>query len=154
MSIFTLLLSATHCQALKKNQRGGSTLSEGMIRRLRRFLRCYGKLICVNLRNLRMKGRQGLHISPFKYEKVRSTTALSRVAQNKRETPVANVLVTGSLVKGRFYISELKKLPGDYSSLFVEVKERIRSAQYAALKAANKELVGLYRDIGKTIAER
>ncbi len=47
-----------------------------------------------------------------------------------------------------------KKLPGDYSSLLVEVKERIRSAQYAALKAVNKELVGLYWDIGKMIAER
>jgi len=47
-----------------------------------------------------------------------------------------------------------KKLPGDYSALLVEVKERIRSAQYAALKAVNKELVGLYWDIGKMIAER
>ena len=47
-----------------------------------------------------------------------------------------------------------KKLPGDYSSLLVEVKERIRSAQYAALKAVNKELVGLYWDIGRMIAER
>jgi predicted nuclease of restriction endonuclease-like (RecB) superfamily len=47
-----------------------------------------------------------------------------------------------------------KKLPGDYSALLVEVKERVRSAQYAALKAVNKELVGLYWDIGKMIAER
>ena len=47
-----------------------------------------------------------------------------------------------------------KKLPGDYTALLVKVKERIRSAQYAALKAVNKELVGLYWDIGKMIAER
>ena len=47
-----------------------------------------------------------------------------------------------------------KKLPGDYSALLVEVKERVRSAQYAALKAVNKELVGLYWDIGRMIAER
>jgi predicted nuclease of restriction endonuclease-like (RecB) superfamily len=35
-----------------------------------------------------------------------------------------------------------------------EVKERIRSAQYEALKAVNKELVGLYWDIGRMIVER
>jgi predicted nuclease of restriction endonuclease-like (RecB) superfamily len=35
-----------------------------------------------------------------------------------------------------------------------EVKERIRSAQYEALKAVNKELVGLYWDIGRLIVER
>ena len=47
-----------------------------------------------------------------------------------------------------------KKLPGDYSYLLAEVKERVRSAQYAALKVVNKELVGLYLDIGKMIADR
>jgi len=41
-----------------------------------------------------------------------------------------------------------------YRDLLVEVKERIRSAQYEALKAVNKELVGLYWDIGRMIAER
>jgi predicted nuclease of restriction endonuclease-like (RecB) superfamily len=35
-----------------------------------------------------------------------------------------------------------------------EVKERIRSAQYEALKAVNKEMVGLYWDIGRLIVER
>lgn len=50
--------------------------------------------------------------------------------------------------------SSRQKLPGDYSALLIEVKERIHSAQYAALKAVNKELVGLYWDIGKMIAER
>lgn len=44
--------------------------------------------------------------------------------------------------------------PGDYPGLLVEVKERIRSAQYEALKAVNKELVGLYWDIGRMIVER
>ena len=33
-------------------------------------------------------------------------------------------------------------------------KERIRSAQYDALKAVNKELIDLYWDIGKMIVER
>ena len=41
-----------------------------------------------------------------------------------------------------------------YRDLLVEVKERIRSAQYEALKAVNKELVGLYWDIVRMIAER
>ena len=34
------------------------------------------------------------------------------------------------------------------------VKQRIRSAQYDALKAVNKELISLYWDIGKMIVER
>jgi len=42
----------------------------------------------------------------------------------------------------------------DYTQLFAEVKERIRSAQYAALKAVNTELVGLYWDLGRMIVER
>ncbi len=44
--------------------------------------------------------------------------------------------------------------PGDYSRLLFEVKERIRSAQYEALKVVNKELVRLYWDIGKMIVKR
>ena len=38
-----------------------------------------------------------------------------------------------------------KKQPflADYGALLVAVKERVRAAQYQALKAANKELVGL-----------
>ena len=38
--------------------------------------------------------------------------------------------------------------------MLTEIKERIRSAQYEALKAVNKELVGLYWDIGRMIVER
>jgi hypothetical protein len=45
-------------------------------------------------------------------------------------------------------------LPSDYSHLLAEVKERVRSAQYTALKTVNKELVGLYWDIGKMIEDR
>jgi predicted nuclease of restriction endonuclease-like (RecB) superfamily len=45
-------------------------------------------------------------------------------------------------------------LPDGYSRLLSEVKERVRSAQYAALKAVNKELVGLYWDIGRMVGER
>lgn len=42
----------------------------------------------------------------------------------------------------------------DYPVLLSEIKERIRSAQYEALKAVNKELVGLYWDIGQKIVDR
>ena len=42
----------------------------------------------------------------------------------------------------------------EYLRLLAEVKERIRSAQYAALKTVNTELVGLYWDIGRMIVER
>ena len=41
-----------------------------------------------------------------------------------------------------------------YSALLGEVKERIRAAQYAALKAVNKELIELYWDIGRLIVEQ
>jgi predicted nuclease of restriction endonuclease-like (RecB) superfamily len=45
-------------------------------------------------------------------------------------------------------------IPEDYRNLLVEVKQRIRSAQYEALKAVNKELIALYWDIGKMIITR
>jgi len=53
-------------------------------------------------------------------------------------------------------VSELKPHPQDqdYAQLLLEVKARVRSAQYAALKAVNTELVGLYWDIGRMIARR
>jgi predicted nuclease of restriction endonuclease-like (RecB) superfamily len=43
---------------------------------------------------------------------------------------------------------------GDYPHLLAEIKERIWSAQYEALRKVNKELVGLYWDIGRIIVER
>jgi predicted nuclease of restriction endonuclease-like (RecB) superfamily len=42
----------------------------------------------------------------------------------------------------------------DYPKLLLEIKERVRFAQYEALRAVNKELVGLYWDIGKIIVSR
>lgn len=44
--------------------------------------------------------------------------------------------------------------PAAYATAFAEIKERIRRAQYAALKSVNKQLVGLYWDIGRIILER
>ncbi len=41
-----------------------------------------------------------------------------------------------------------------YNTFVVEIKERIRSAQYQALKKVNKELITLYWDIGKKIIEQ
>jgi predicted nuclease of restriction endonuclease-like (RecB) superfamily len=47
-----------------------------------------------------------------------------------------------------------KLAKSDYAQLVKEIKERIRSAQYAALKAVNKELIALYWDISGMIVER
>ena len=44
--------------------------------------------------------------------------------------------------------------PAAYASAFAEIRERIRKAQHAALKSVNKQLVGLYWDIGRIIVER
>ncbi|MDO8474729.1 MAG: PDDEXK nuclease domain-containing protein [Candidatus Rokubacteria bacterium] len=46
------------------------------------------------------------------------------------------------------------RLPENYGALLGEIKERIHRAQYAALRAVNKELVVLYWDIGQTIVRR
>ncbi|MDI6792620.1 MAG: PDDEXK nuclease domain-containing protein [bacterium] len=42
----------------------------------------------------------------------------------------------------------------EYSALLQDIKQRIHFAQYEALKAVNKELIGLYWDIGRMIVER
>ncbi len=42
----------------------------------------------------------------------------------------------------------------EYLNLLVDIKTRIRDAQYSALKAVNKELINLYWDIGKKIVEK
>lgn len=44
--------------------------------------------------------------------------------------------------------------PNDYNHFLIEIKERIRSAQYEAMKAVNKEMIQLYWDIGKQITEK
>lgn len=45
-------------------------------------------------------------------------------------------------------------LPTDYLTLLNDIKERVRSSQYEALKAVNKALIALYWDIGRLIVER
>ena len=45
-------------------------------------------------------------------------------------------------------------MPSTYASAFTDIKERIRKAQHAALRTVNKQLVGLYWDIGRIIVER
>ncbi|MCD6335580.1 MAG: hypothetical protein J7M27_09650 [Candidatus Latescibacteria bacterium] len=42
----------------------------------------------------------------------------------------------------------------DYSALLQNIKQRIHAAQYEALRAVNKTLIGLYWDIGRIIVER
>lgn len=49
-------------------------------------------------------------------------------------------------------MSEL--IPHDYTALLGKIKQRIRSAQYEALKTVNKELISLYWDIGRIIDEQ
>ena len=44
--------------------------------------------------------------------------------------------------------------PRGYPDPLVKIKQRIRSAQYVALKAVNQELVGLYWNIGRMIVQR
>jgi predicted nuclease of restriction endonuclease-like (RecB) superfamily len=41
-----------------------------------------------------------------------------------------------------------------YTRLLTDIKERIRSAQYDALRSVNRELIGLYWDIGGIIVDR
>jgi predicted nuclease of restriction endonuclease-like (RecB) superfamily len=48
--------------------------------------------------------------------------------------------------------TQIKK--ADYSALLQDIKQRIHAAQYEALRAVNKELIGLYWDIGRMIVER
>ncbi|MFH1289077.1 MAG: PDDEXK nuclease domain-containing protein [bacterium] len=47
-----------------------------------------------------------------------------------------------------------KIVQNNYVEFLGEIKERIRRAQYDALKAVNKELIALYWDIGRMIVER
>ncbi|MEW6086760.1 MAG: PDDEXK nuclease domain-containing protein [bacterium] len=47
-----------------------------------------------------------------------------------------------------------KIIQANYNKFLGEIKERIRRAQYEALKAVNKELISLYWDIGRMIVER
>ena len=49
-------------------------------------------------------------------------------------------------------MSEL--VPDEYTVLLSDIKQRIRTAQYEALKTVNKELISLYWDIGRMIVER
>jgi hypothetical protein len=47
-----------------------------------------------------------------------------------------------------------KVVPAEYVSLLSEVKERVRRAQYTALRSVNRELIALYWDIGRMIVGR
>ncbi len=45
-------------------------------------------------------------------------------------------------------------LPSEYADLLGTIRQRVRDAQYAALRAVNQELISLYWDIGRMIVER
>ena len=42
----------------------------------------------------------------------------------------------------------------EYAALLNSIKDRIRRAQYDALKSVNKEMIALYWDIGRMIVDR
>ena len=49
----------------------------------------------------------------------------------------------------------MNKIPqSDYQSFFKEIKEKIHQAQLKAMQAANRELLSLYTDIGKSIVDK
>lgn len=49
---------------------------------------------------------------------------------------------------------EDKNITTEYTCFLNEITLRIRSAQYEALKAVNKEMIALYWEIGKRITEQ
>jgi predicted nuclease of restriction endonuclease-like (RecB) superfamily len=49
---------------------------------------------------------------------------------------------------------KIKQQTIQYGKLLQDIKARIRTAQYQALRAVNRELISLYWDIGKMIVER
>jgi len=42
----------------------------------------------------------------------------------------------------------------EYNTFLIEIRDRIRKAQYDALKSVNRELIALYWDIGRMIVEK
>ena len=74
-------------------------------------------------------------------ESNRATRSTARAA----DADAAGLRGTGDMSK------TVARLSDDYATLLAEVKQRVRSAQYAALRAVNKELVALYWDIGRMI---
>jgi len=49
---------------------------------------------------------------------------------------------------------KIKQQAGKYGKLLQDIKARIREARYQALRAVNRELIGLYWDIGRMIVRR
>ena len=48
----------------------------------------------------------------------------------------------------------MKSLDHEQTRFFAEIKEKVRAAQYEALKAVNIRLINLYWDLGKAISEK
>ncbi len=47
-----------------------------------------------------------------------------------------------------------KTIDHNFKIFVTDIKQKILSSQYEALKAVNKELITLYWDIGKSIVEK
>jgi predicted nuclease of restriction endonuclease-like (RecB) superfamily len=64
-------------------------------------------------------------------------------------------LCAGQIIgKGEAAMTNNISIPNDYKQTLEEIKRRVRSAQYEALKAVNKEQIALYWDIGRIIVSR
>ena len=50
--------------------------------------------------------------------------------------------------------NQISNSNGQYLSFRDDIMKRIRSAQYEAMRAVNKEMISLYWDIGRQITER
>jgi hypothetical protein len=59
------------------------------------------------------------------------------------------------MVKRKKTVSKKQDVaPTDYAKFVTQLKKKIRSAQFKATLAVNRELIRLYWDIGKEIVER
>ena len=64
-----------------------------------------------------------------------------------------NVVLKINLVKRAEKITPTS-LPKEYAFILEAITNRIRNAQTRAMLAVNRELIDIYRDIGKTIYEQ
>jgi predicted nuclease of restriction endonuclease-like (RecB) superfamily len=95
--------------------------------------------------NAKRQNKNGA-LPPKCYAQVRKVFVLAR----------ESLMATRKKAAGKMLMSAVPQTgsASDYPALLAEVKARIRDAQYAALRAVNRELIGLYWDIGRLIVAR
>ena len=75
-------------------------------------------------------------------------------SHNDKDIAYRDVLLDDAKPYHGLVPSENSPAQDSYHALLIEIKERIRSAQYAALRAVNLELLSLYWDMGRLIDQR